>query len=99
VVGVYFETVDLLLRQATARRGREDITPYLVEARETVELFKAAELRDYFRDDCVDTALAKSTRLDVVAERGVGLPDPHAGSYRAAGEPPDRSQEHRGAGR
>jgi CHAT domain-containing protein len=68
---VYFETVDLLLRQATARRGREDITPYLVEARETVELFKAAELRDYFRDDCVDTALSKVTRLDVVSQSAV----------------------------
>lgn len=68
---VYFEAVDLLLRQATARRGREDITPLLVEARETVELFKAAELRDYFRDDCVDTALAKSTRLDVVSQSAV----------------------------
>jgi len=68
---VYFEAVDLLLRQAAARRGREDITPYLVEARETVELFKAAELRDYFRDDCVDTALAKSTRLDVVSQSAV----------------------------
>ena len=68
---VYFEMVDLLLRQATARRGHADITPYLVEARETVELFKAAELRDYFRDDCVDTALAKSTRLDVVSQSAV----------------------------
>ena len=68
---VYFEMVDLLLRQATAQRGREDITPYLVEARETVELFKAAELRDYFRDDCVDTALAKATRLDVVSQSAV----------------------------
>ena len=61
----------VVLRQAAARRGREDITPYLVEARETVELFKAAELRDYFRDDCVDTALAKSTRLDVVSQSAV----------------------------
>ncbi|HEY7203076.1 MAG TPA: CHAT domain-containing protein [Methylomirabilota bacterium] len=68
---VYFEMVDLLLRRATARRGQQDITPYLVEARETVELFKAAELRDYFRDDCVDTALAKSTRLDVVSQSAV----------------------------
>jgi CHAT domain-containing protein len=68
---VYFEAVDLLLRQAASRRGREDIAPYLVEARETVELFKAAELRDYFRDDCVDTALSKVTRLDVVSQSAV----------------------------
>jgi CHAT domain-containing protein len=68
---VYFEMVDVLLRQAALRRGREDVTPYLVEARETVELFKAAELRDYFRDDCVDIALAKATRLDVVSRTAV----------------------------
>ena len=34
-------------------------------------MFKAAELRDYFRDDCVDTALAKITTLDVVAQTAV----------------------------
>ena len=31
------------------------------------ELFKVAELRDYFRDDCVDIALSKTTKLDVVS--------------------------------
>jgi CHAT domain-containing protein/Tfp pilus assembly protein PilF len=68
---VYFELVDLLLQQARGEQRREAVTPLLVEARETVELFKAAELRDYFRDDCVDTTLAKVTRLDVVSQTAV----------------------------
>jgi CHAT domain-containing protein/Tfp pilus assembly protein PilF len=68
---VYFELVDLLLQRAAAASSREAIGPYLIEARETVELFKVAELRDYFRDDCVDTALAKITKLDVVSQTAV----------------------------
>ena len=65
---VYFELVDLLLQRGASL---QNVGPYLIEARETVELFKAAELRDYFRDDCVDTALSKVTKLDVVAQTAV----------------------------
>jgi CHAT domain-containing protein len=68
---IYFELVDLLLQSARARARPEEIAPFLVEARQTVELFKAAELRDYFHDDCVDTALSKVTKLDVVAQTAV----------------------------
>jgi CHAT domain-containing protein len=68
---VYFEMVDLLLQRAATFQSTDRIAPYLVEARETVELFKVAELRDYFRDDCVDTALSKVTKLDVVSQTAV----------------------------
>jgi CHAT domain-containing protein/predicted negative regulator of RcsB-dependent stress response len=68
---VYFELVDLLLQRAATQRSTDQIAPYLVEAREIVELFKVAELRDYFRDDCVDTTLAKVTKLDVVSQTAV----------------------------
>jgi CHAT domain-containing protein len=68
---VYFELVDLLLQRSRGEQRREDVGRLLVEARETVELFKAAELRDYFRDDCVDTTLAKVTKLDEVAKSAV----------------------------
>jgi CHAT domain-containing protein len=64
---VYFELVDLLLKQADGQPTGAKATSYLIEAREVVELLKVAELRDYFRDDCVDTALAKLTKLDVVS--------------------------------
>jgi len=68
---VYFELVDMLLQRAGTVRTPAEIAPYLIEARETVELFKVAELRDYFRDDCVDTALSKVTKLDVVSQTAV----------------------------
>ena len=68
---VYFELVDLLLQHARTLGGRDEIARDLREARQTVELFKAAELRDYFRDDCVDTVLSKVTKLDVVAQSAV----------------------------
>jgi CHAT domain-containing protein/Tfp pilus assembly protein PilF len=68
---MYFELVDLLLQRGASLQDRDQVGPYLIEARETIELFKAAELRDYFRDDCVDTALAKITTLDVVAQTAV----------------------------
>jgi CHAT domain-containing protein/Tfp pilus assembly protein PilF len=68
---VYFELVDLLLQRASLLQDPNQVGPYLIEAREAVELFKAAELRDYFRDDCVDTALSKIAKLDVVAQTAV----------------------------
>src|SRR5262245_22589423 len=68
---VYFELVDLLLQRASSLQDPNQAGPYLIEAREAVELFKAAELRDYFRDDCVDTALSKVTKLDVLAKSAV----------------------------
>ena len=68
---VYFELVDLLLKRAASLQDSDQVGPYLIEARESVELFKVAELRDYFRDDCVDMALSKVTKLDVVAQTAV----------------------------
>lgn len=68
---VYFELVDLLLQKAASLQNRNQVGPYLTEARESVELFKVAELRDYFRDDCVDIALSKVTKLDVVSQTAV----------------------------
>jgi CHAT domain-containing protein len=64
---VYFQLVDLLLQRASSGQAVDKTAATLVEARNTIELFKAAELRDYFRDDCVDTALSKVTSLDVLS--------------------------------
>ena len=68
---VYLELVDLLLQRAASLQNAAQIGPYLIEAREAAELLKAAELRDYFRDDCVDTLLSKITSLDVLAQTAV----------------------------
>ena len=68
---VYFELVDLLLKRSGISPKREEYEPYLIEARNTVELLKAAELRDYFHDDCVDMARSRVKKLDLVSQSAV----------------------------
>lgn len=57
--------VDLLLGYAASA---EDSQGYLMEAREALELVKVFELRDYFKDDCVDAARYVEKKLDVLSE-------------------------------
>ncbi len=64
---LYMEFIDLVLRRATAVTDPDQVTAYLREARKTVESLKAAELRDYFQDDCVDTAQSRTVDLDRLA--------------------------------
>jgi CHAT domain-containing protein/Tfp pilus assembly protein PilF len=68
---LYFELVDLLLQRAASEKERKDYEPFLIEAREKVELLKAAELQDYFQDECVVAAQARVTSLDVVSQTAV----------------------------
>jgi CHAT domain-containing protein len=68
---LYFEFVDLLLQRAAVLQDPQLYTLNLQEARETVELFKAAELRDYFRDECVDAALSRTVALDRFSQAAV----------------------------
>ncbi|PON13523.1 hypothetical protein C2W62_33900, partial [Candidatus Entotheonella serta] len=68
---VYLELVDLLLQRAATLSHRDQYQPYLVQARDIVESFKAAELQDYFLDDCVTEAMAKATELDTVSATAV----------------------------
>lgn len=65
---VYFDLADLLLRQAASIPERERSQPYLLEARDTVEQFKVAELRDYFRDECVDAARSRIKGIESVSK-------------------------------
>ena len=51
---VYYELADLLLEKADDTKNVASRTAILVEARETVESLKGAELSDYFQDDCVN---------------------------------------------
>lgn len=68
---VYFGLVDLLLQRAASLKISKEYESYLIEARETVELLKIAELRDYFQDDCLDVARSRTTRLDIVSKTAV----------------------------
>ena len=64
---LYFELADLLLRRAALMSDTREAEPYLRAARDVIEAFKAAELRDYFRDDCVDRMQARTTKLDMLS--------------------------------
>ena len=68
---LYLEYVDILLRR-TAPDQKPDVSQQdLVEARLAIESLKAAELRDYFQDECVDAARSRVTRLDTVSKMAV----------------------------
>jgi CHAT domain-containing protein len=51
---IYTELVDLLLTRAAASGNSDEKQAMLVEARDALEDLKVAELRDYFRDSCLD---------------------------------------------
>jgi CHAT domain-containing protein len=62
--GVYIELADLLLQKSSALEDKKSVASYLLEARNTVELQKEAELQDYFKDSCVVTADSRETSID-----------------------------------
>ncbi len=64
---IYFELIDLLLQQATDNTTEQQI--YLERARQTIELFRQAELENYFQDDCAQKRyiIDTSTQLANVA--------------------------------
>ncbi|HRC43787.1 MAG TPA: CHAT domain-containing protein [Nitrospira sp.] len=64
---LYFELADLLLQRAALMTEEAEADSYLKAARDAIEAYKAAELRDYFRDDCVDQMQARLTKLDAVS--------------------------------
>ena len=68
---IYFEMVDLLLSHPTVLQDQTQAVSFLDEARQTIEIFKQAELRDYFKDDCVDAVQGRIAKLDIVAPRAV----------------------------
>lgn len=60
---LFFELADLILRQATSTTDQKGHQDLLVQAQDTIELFKAAELQDYFKDECVAVARSRSTSV------------------------------------
>lgn len=61
---LFFELADLLLRRASLTEEGTAAEEYLLAARDAIEAYKAAELRDYFKDDCVDAVRSKITTFD-----------------------------------
>ncbi len=67
VGGIYFELADLLLQRADALTDGEAVQALLREARDTAELLKAAELEDYFQDDCVNLLKSKKKKVESIS--------------------------------
>lgn len=61
---MYFEWADLLLQRASVTEDGKAVEGYLLAARDAIEAYKTAELRDYFKDDCVDAVRSRLTTLD-----------------------------------
>ena len=63
VAPLFAEYEDVLLRRAAAAKTPDQNEQLLVKVKETIEVSRAAELQDYFQDDCVAT---------VATHRGAG---------------------------
>jgi len=61
---MYLELADLLLQRASLTEDSQSAEGYLLAARDAIEAYKTAELRDYFKDDCVDAVRSKLTAFD-----------------------------------
>ena len=64
---LYFDRADLLLRRSKIKgRPYKDVQKDLIEARDTIEKLKAAELQDYFQDECITRLKTKSLSPDQI---------------------------------
>ncbi len=61
---LFFELADLLLQRASLTDDTKAVEGYLLSARDAIEAYKTAELRDYFKDDCVDAVRSRLTAFD-----------------------------------
>jgi len=66
---VFLELTDLLLQRPNGLSDKTAIENYLTEARSTMELLKAAELQDYFQDNCVTALQSRTSGLDKLDSR------------------------------
>jgi len=77
---MYFQLADLLLQRADSAKNAADLDKMLLEARDSAELLKSAELEDYFQDECVNLLKSKITKVETVSQTAavvyiIPLPD------------------------
>ena len=77
---LYESLIGLLLDQSSATSDPLAQQDLLRQARDVLEDFKAAELRDYFRDDCVEALQSRLANIESVSSSAavvypVSLPD------------------------
>ncbi len=70
---VYLELADLLLKRAAATPDQQAKQTDLDQARGVIEVFRAAELEDYFQDDCVAELKARAQPIDRIADRTAAI--------------------------
>jgi CHAT domain-containing protein len=68
---IYFELADLLFQRADNAGNDADIQTDLKDARDTAEDLKAAELEDYFQDDCANLLKAKVKNIQTISSTAV----------------------------
>jgi CHAT domain-containing protein len=68
---LYFELADLLLQRASDDKTDAEIQADLLAARDTAEDLKAAELEDYFQDDCANLLKEKNKSAAEVSKTAV----------------------------
>ena len=64
---LFFETASLLLQRADEVPDATRKEGLLFQTRDTIEAFKAAELQDYFKDDCVEANKGRIQAIDKVS--------------------------------
>jgi filamentous hemagglutinin family protein len=77
---VYLDLVDALIQVGESAKVTDEAAKSLLEARNIMEQLKAAELREYFQDECITEFEAKETGLETVAKNAavvypIMLPD------------------------
>ena len=70
---VYTGLVELLLERSTSAADEDSRQALYLEARNTMELLKAAELEDYFQDDCVSALEATAKSVGQLSDRAAAL--------------------------
>jgi CHAT domain-containing protein len=70
---LFFQMAGAILDKADALADPKAVQAALSEARDAIELFKASELRDYFKDNCVDALLSRTTTIEKVSQRAAVL--------------------------
>lgn len=64
---LFFEMADVLLERADQLTDGSQRNEILYQTRDTIESFKAAEMQDYFKDDCVEVNQARIQPIDQAA--------------------------------
>ena len=67
--GLFFEMADALLERADQLASGSQQDGLLYQTRDTMEGFKAAEMQDYFKDDCVEVNQARIQPIDQIAPK------------------------------